>query len=154
MVDTRTSSTMDTDLTYILAHLLGRKAGSDIHLAFDNHNITTIIDVMALSFPAIDKLDYPVVESTTVTTYKPLKQGDTALIIGFQYYIAHCTNSGTPILDFQKVDKGSFTKYMMSRAAFHAVLPPSKSPAINPVDNFKRGIKKDASVFPILKKES
>jgi len=88
MVDTRTSSTMDTDLTYILAHLLGRKTGSDIHLAFDNHDITTIIDVMALSFPAIEKLDYPVVDSNAVTTYKLLKQGDTALIISFQYYIA------------------------------------------------------------------
>ena len=42
----RASFTMDGDLPYILAHLLGRNTGSDIHQAFDNHNIHTITNVM------------------------------------------------------------------------------------------------------------
>ena len=157
MVLTRKEST--EALNHVLDNVLGRGDGTPLKNALIQNGIEGILDMGNLRQADIDTLSYTDDKNTQV----PLNLGDKNIIRVFLQYVNYRTDLGAPIGDgWIAITRDDFNEY---RAHLMASNAPGTSPTMSssstgpqrkptsPVDTFRRGIKRDATQFPVLKDE-
>jgi hypothetical protein len=150
----------------ILTHLLGKVAllpeSSPIWAVLKDEGISTIGDLLSLTEDDISALSF-----TEDETWRPLLRGLRNLIRLLINYIRSLQSEEFDIyLDYTKIDSVGFAYYRTQPTSSPSVpspmmSPPFKSPtpfqpvhsATSAAESFRRSIKKDPSLFPILKDE-
>ena len=130
----------------------------------DTFGLMTLTDVI------VENLVYPDADSQVKTKHK-LKKGEMGLIKCFIHYVYYCDEIGHPIgSDWTSITMEDFDAFRanlsytsrfgsLSTLTFKPPTPPAPASSStpfhgpSPVDVFKRGIKRDPSVFPTLKDE-
>jgi hypothetical protein len=147
--------------------------------ALQNHNVTSALaadciddtfDLFTLTDTIVDNLSYSDPDPNVKANHR-LKKGKMGLLKSFIHYIYYRDESGNPIGDkWPAITMADFDKFRSNLAyttKFGSIstlvtkqtsLPTISSSSApysgqSPVDIFKRGIKRDTSVFPTLKYE-
>jgi hypothetical protein len=157
-------------LTYILTHILeddedNALAGPIQELALKKAGIKGILDLNSLSPENIETLAYPGTDSTSPDV--TLDKGDTGLIKTFCAFIFYKDSIGEPIDSNKKwlgITLEDFQHFRISKEWFAISNNPGKLSAYVPgtsgdnhsrdaITDFKRGIKRDISLFSVLKQD-
>jgi hypothetical protein len=150
--------------THILQNVFGRSAGTPLQLALEEEGIDDIFNFVNLDETAISNLQYTdIINNNTVTK---VKTGDKMLVKCFLNYIGVRHSEGNPIEDkWDQITQAEFDsfridpKYIMSQSSRPSPVSTSAistarsytAPLYSSVDTFRRGIKRDATLFPTLK---
>jgi small nuclear ribonucleoprotein (snRNP)-like protein len=147
---------------HIMDNVLGRPI---LKTALEAEGIQDIYALLTIDEGLIDGLVYSDEEGTTTT---PLPRGDKNLIRVFLGYCQYRSAIGDPIHDWTLVTEEGFNEFRLNPAAIQAgiALPtgiinnvpggsgtPSSASKPSLADSFRRGIKRDPSLFPELKDE-
>jgi hypothetical protein len=152
---------------HVLDVVLNRPDGSYLKSSLINDGINDIFALVTLTDSIIDSLTYEDPDPTKKGTIYPLKHGDKNLIRCFLHYIIHRNNINLPIGenwkhitndDFNqfRIDPNFMANFSASPATVTKPSQGSPSPSVSiysPADLFRRGIKRDPSLFPTLKDE-
>jgi len=162
-----TAPTESDILAHVLTEVLRQPSDSPLVRALEEAGINEINDLLTLDHHSRNTLTYERDDGTT----KPLPIGHRNLIRVLKIFADFCQDSGRPIEDWLAVTKKDFDDFRTSRAGL-ALSEKSKAfsiPAPNPVivpspsphtpapkqkdllSEFKKGIKRDASLFVVLK---
>ena len=160
-----TRSEAKVAFNHVLDNVLGRADGTPLKSALNSENITDIFQLCTLTDAVIDALEY--MDTNINTLPIKVRLGDKMLLKVFLQYISMCHNNGRPIGDdwtqITQDDFDSFRidpKYYAPSTSHPLSSPPaasgtrsstSTSHLLNPVELFRRGIKRDATLFPTLK---
>ena len=153
---------------HILDIVLGRGDGTPLKSALDEEGIDDIFGLTTLTDAAIDSLQYKDSSNNDVLT--AVKLGDKMLLRCFLSYVSHCHSEGMPIGDnWDQVSQSEFDAYRIDPRYMSPIVPkvnvPSSTaatktvgnsgfvPHYSPADMFRRGIKRDSTLFPTLKDE-
>jgi hypothetical protein len=143
-------------LEHVLTVVLKQPKDGRLAQALDRAGITEVFDVLTLNQPERDSLAYLSDDGKTI----PLSTGHKGLLKTFKLFVAFCSSSGVSIDDWTTVTKEDFDKFRTSDACINAtekdniisspvqVSAPRKN---DPLIDFKKGIKRDASLFIVLK---
>jgi hypothetical protein len=155
--------------THVLDNVLDRRDGSPLKKALAHEGIEDIFALSTLTETAIDSLMYP--DEGNNDALIPLKLADKMLLRCFLHYVLNCSLEGQPIVDqWDKITQEEFDlfrinpKYMVRLTSTAFSLPASLAPnsttpvssssnPYSPAELFKRGIKRDPTLFPTLKDE-
>jgi len=118
-----------------------------------------IVTMLSLNATDIDSLTY---DKSETEKDIPLPQNQRSLLHIFKQYIVHWYNIGDPIEDnWMSISAADFDRYrtspeyqlitMGANTQSPVVTPRSSKPSHSPVDNFKRGLKCDPSLFMLFK---
>jgi len=147
-----------TAFHHILDNVLGYPDGSTLKEALRYDGIETIEDLVTITLPDIDTLTYE--DSGKKGTRSPVPKGPRNVIRLFKYFVHYRQQSGPPISDWLAITADDFNNFRLhaSVLSVSATQPPpssasSAAPKYSPADLFKRGIKRDPSLFPTLKDE-
>jgi hypothetical protein len=167
-----------TDFEFITGTILDQKAGSPLLMAFSYDGILSVGDIVLLSDRSIDRLKYKD-PSFTPPIDEPLGQGYQNLIRCFNAFVETKIADGDPIHgDWQnKATKAEFNEYRFAGYGLYVQQRLASTPttttntntntkptglsssqsssytpkARDPVQEFKKGIKRDPASFAILK---
>jgi hypothetical protein len=154
---------------HVMDNVLGRKDGSALKASLVDEGIDDIFLLMSLDEGIIDGLKFK--DQADGDTLKPIRLSDKMLLKCFLHFITNKDLEGNPINDhdWTKVTQEEFDEFRISPSYIATRTPnalslpatrktgPNTSPnpsSYSPADIFRRGIKKDASLFPVLKDES
>ena len=164
MVSTRTSST--EAFAHVMDVVINRPSGTPVSLALSLAGITTMNDFLSLSEGDLHNLTYKTVEpeGNKAPTIHYLSIADRNILKYLLYFHIHRNNEYNTIDDWSKVSKEEFDAFRIDpnftlnppvpRASSKHLTPkPPSSSSFSPVDLFRRGIKRDPSLFPSLKDE-
>jgi len=152
---------------HVLTNVLKQPSDSPLARALDEASINEINDLLTLDHHSRNVLTYKHLDDTN----KPLPIGHKNLIRVLKIFADFCQDSGRPIEDWTTVTKKDFDDFRTSRAGLalsekndtfsistpNPVIVPSPSPSPpapkqkDLLSKFKKGIKRDASLFVILK---
>jgi len=146
---------------HIIGTILDQQPGSPLVVALTSAGIEMVFDLIILSETEIDALVY--VDQQGIE--HPLPVGHRGMLRALSEYVAHRDVSGEPVGDdWSSVTKDAFDQFRIGATyyAIHTGLNPSASRALSgttaratrdPLTDFKKGIKRDTSLFPTLKDE-
>ena len=141
-------------LNHLLEVVFDQDKDSDLHKAFASNKIRSPHDLITLGESTIDMLQYP--ESEKV--YKLLSPVEIALIKCFRAFLLYKEKTGHPIDDTQwlSLTADEFDKFRISSdyLTIDYSQPTAPSTAMNPVREFKCGIKCDITQFIALKDDA
>ena len=154
--------------THIMDNVLGRKDGCALKASLVDEGIDDIFSLMSLDEGIIDGLKFK--DQADGDTLKPIRLSDKMLLKCFLHFITNKDLEGTPINDhdWTEITQEEFDEFRISPTYIATRTPTALSlPAIHktgpntsanpnsysPADIFRRGIKKDATLFPVLKDE-
>ena len=145
---------------HIMDNVLGRPM---VRTALEAEGIQDIYALLTVEEALIDALVYSDSEGTTTI---PLSRGDKNLVKVFLRYCTYCSVIGDPINDWLLVTEEGFNEFRLSPNAITAGIAftpvysnvPGSGPSppaskTSPADSFRRGIKRDLTLFPELKDE-
>jgi len=115
-------------------------------------------DFLVITENQLERMQVPIPDPTEPTNpkkteYHYLKVGDKNLVLYFQKYYAYKQKQDNPIIDFNHVDKNDFNQFRMNPTFWGTTNITSTKSSSYSVDSFKKSMKRDPSVFPILKRE-
>ncbi|GAX10783.1 hypothetical protein FisN_1Hu321, partial [Fistulifera solaris] len=156
---------------HVLDVLLDCANSPGLKLSLVSRGYTTLPKLLCIDYAVIDSLTYDekpdgADDSTPVTV--PVPQADRDMLKMFFKYIADRYHQGNPINDdWTSITAEEFDSFCVrgdiigSRSGYspaHTPRPPvytgSPKTPMSPADAFRRGIKRDPSLFPTLKNES
>jgi len=148
-------------LEHVVTVVFKQPKDGQLAKALERAGISEVFDVLTLNQPERDSLTYL---SDDGTTPSPLSTGHKGMLKTFKLFVAFCSSSGAVIDDWTSVTKEDFDRFRISDACINATekdntfSPPAQvtshvtAPKKNdPLTDFKRGIKRDASLFIVLK---
>ena len=140
---------------HVCAHILEVKVGSPLVLALKKAGITNIRDLMFCEPLSIERLSYVPAKSALA---EPLNEGYKNLIIWFIRWVHHkvALNNGQRLTKEQwyGLEQDEFDDYRMNHGKVTTtptVMTTSTTKTTDPVTEFKKGIKRDSSLYPTLK---
>ena len=155
-------------------HIMTNVLDSDhIHQALKDAGIDDMTGLVRLDDHTVENLAYTDPDPQVSTKY-PLKKGEMGLLISFVHFVYYRKDIGNPIgNDWTSITMDEFDEFRTNLDYASGLntlsgLNPKKAPSkptsttsnpttsghgFNPVDSFKRGIKRDPTVFPTLKDE-
>jgi hypothetical protein len=161
MVLTRSEAKVAFD--HVLDNVLGRADGTPLKSALNGENITDIFQLCTLTDAVIDEMEY--MDANISPLPIKVRLGDKMLLKIFLKFISMRHNDGSPIGDdWTQITQDEFDSFRID-PKYHALSPSqtlsslpagsgtrsSTSHLLNPVELFRRGIKRDATLFPTLK---
>ena len=171
MVLSRAASRVAFD--HVLDNVFERNDTSGLKQALLRNGISDVITLADIDQATIDGLTYD--DTANNINGIAVVRGDKCLVTIFQDYVTARSNGSysTPIADDEwdqitQEDFDSFRISPMYRSRRNTLIVPhatgsvppsavvspiSSKPRVSPAENFKRGIKKDQSLFPTLKDE-
>ena len=145
---------------HVMENVLGRAV---LRSALESEGIQDIYALLTLDEETIDALSHSDEEGTTSL---PLPRGDRNLIKVFLGYYRYRSATGDPIDDWLQVTEEGFNEFRLNPDAVTAGIPlptglssanststTTQAPKYSPAEFFRRGIKRDPSLFPELKDE-
>ena len=161
MVTTRSGTSTAPDnkamLDHVVTVVLKQAKDGPLVKALDHGGINDIVDLLALSPQERDALTVPQVDGTK----KPLSIGHKSMLRALKIFTNFCQVNGKPIVDWTTVTKKDFDEFRISEAGLAATekMDALTSPTPTPpppkqkdlLAEFKKGIKRDASLFNVLK---
>ena len=161
MVITRTEAKAAFD--HVLDTVLDRYGSKDLKIALVKEGFVDIFQVLTIKDSDIESLVYQDPADATKTV--PIRRGDVGMLKCFKAYVNHRNISGTPIddtdwinltqaeFDLFRIDPTNLLRVTAATTATSAPRTNSSSIKYTAVDLFRRGIKRDPSLFPQLKDE-
>ena len=161
MVITRTEAKAAFD--HVLDTVLDRYGSKDLKEALVKEGFVDIFQVLTIEDADIESLVYQDPADATKTV--PIRRGDVGMLKCFKAYVNHRNISGTPIYDTDwinltqaefdlfRIDPTNLLRVTAATTATSAPRTNSSSIKYTAVDLFRRGIKRDPSLFPQLKDE-
>jgi hypothetical protein len=158
-----TRSEAKTAYLHVLDNVLGRADGTPLKLALETEGIDDIFGLTTLTDAQIDTLKY--IDVTNNNSITPVMLGDRNLLRCFLSYVNHRHADGNPIGDdWSFVAQAEFDSFRIDPRYFTSTaIPPTSNVTtkanvnttqyFSPADMFRRGIKRDASLFPTLTDE-
>ena len=157
-----------TTFTHIIDNVLDHKDGTPLKSSLMDEGIDDIFSFMSLDENTIDSLRYK--DAADNNIIKPIRLSDKMLLKCFFHFVTNKDLEGTPIADHDwfTITQEEFDEFRISptyiatctSTAFSLPAAPraglnatTNSSSYSPADIFCRGIKKDATLFPILKDE-
>ena len=151
MVDTRQDKLRA--FTHILEVILADGKDGPISNALTNAYIRFIPDLMALEEADINTLSYETTDSSGHSSQIPLEVGRRGMIRAFKAYVRHLDSD----TDFEKIQVNAFDTYRIHTYDPDSPIVPSTSksttsnvPNQRIIDDFRKGIKRDKSQYPVL----
>ena len=152
-----------TAYTHVLDHVLGRADGTPLKTALAQEGVDDIFQLVNMDNATIHNLEYA--DSTNNNAITAVKMAEKMLLKCFINFVAVRHNEGNPIGDdWTLITQLEFDLFRIDPQYFASqpprptttANPPSTtssntSPYYNPVEQFRRGIKRDATLFPTLK---
>ena len=156
--------------THIMEFVIGN---TNITAALEVVGIDDTFGLMTLTDADVENLIYPDLDPKVTTTYK-LKKGEMGLLRCFIHFVYYRDEINDPInnewnkVTMEKFDVKANTSYTPRFGSISTLTYKLSTPSVptststststsshgpSPVDIFKRGIKRDPSVFPTLKDE-
>ncbi len=150
---------------HVLTNVLKQPSDSPLAQALDKAGISEINNLLTLDHQSRNVLTYEQDDSTV----KPLPISYKNLIRVLKIFAYYCQDSSMPIKDWTAVTKRDFDEFMTSHAGLAlskksstfsisthtpVIAPTPSTPAPKQKDllsEFKKGIKRDASLFVVLK---
>ena len=153
---------------HVMDNVLGRKDGSALKSSLIEEGIDDIFSFMSLDENTIDGLKYEDQDDDNII--KPIRLSDKMLLKCFLHFVTNKDLEGNTINDHDwiKITQEEFDEfrisptYIATRTSTALSLPATRktgpnastnSTSFSPADIFRRGIKKDATLFPVLKDE-
>ena len=168
MTTTRAGKTKGhNDLKHVVNIVMERDDNSPLWLCLLQIDIENMGDLMSLSERNIQALTYTDKEGDKEVT-KPIRVGDMGILRVFNLYVIHLSKMGTPVVnDFQSISPENFNLFRigpdlqgyLNQCGYTATTPPGMTTrtggnnpggnarTVDPLADFKRGIKRDASLF-------
>ena len=164
-----TRSEAKTSFNHILDNVLGRGDDSPLKLALFEEGIDDIFALSTLNENAIESLKYKNKDNDDAVT--PVRMADKMLLRCFLHFIINANMEGYPIGDdWSAITQEEFDAFRISPKYMAKLttttFPPSTSPSnpstplsskpvstYTPAELFRRGIKRDPTLFPTLKDE-
>ena len=150
-----------TALDRILRDILLYHEDSPAVLALEEAGITNLIDFMSLRYEVVPTLVY---QTGKDEKPKSLKPNDVGMIQTFITYGCHLMQANRGVLSIEQWDaitREEFDDFRIRGPAPQSTATPIGSPLsrptpkqADPVAEFKKGIKRDASLYPILKDQN
>jgi hypothetical protein len=159
-----TRSDARTAYTHVLDHVLGQGDGTPLKTALAHEGVDHIFQLVNLDNVTIHNLEYA--DSANKNAVTTVKMAEKMLLKCFINFVAVPHNDGNPIGDdWTLITQLEFDLFRIVPQYFASqpprptttVTPPpstnnsNTSPYYNPVEQFPRGIKRDATLFPTLK---
>jgi hypothetical protein len=161
MVLTRTEGKAVFD--HILDVVLDRYGSGDMKSALVSEGFVDIFSLLSIDDATIETLEYE--DPNDASKKLVIKKSDKGMLRTFKAFVTYRITSGNPINDedWMNLTVADFDAYRVdpaNLARLVASTPPPLSTRNNPgptkysmVDLFRRGIKRDPSLFPTLKDE-
>ena len=144
-------------LEHVVTVVLKQAKDGPLAKTLTRANIEDIGDLLALSLPERDVLVFPLDDGTE----KLISIGHKNMLQALKIFTNFCQANGNPIEDWTTVTKKDFNDFRTSQAGLAATAKmdtlSSPTPAPPPpkqkdlLAEFKKGIKRDASLFMVLK---
>jgi hypothetical protein len=147
--------------THILQVVFGRAAGTPLRLALEEEGFEDIFELINLDPPTINNLQYT--DSSNNHAITNGRTGDKMLINCFLNYVGVRHSEGNPIgndwdqitqeeIDSFRIDP-KYIIYQPPKPSSTSITAGSNTRTLsaqqfNPVEMFRRGIKRDATLFP------
>ena len=152
---------------HVLDDVLGRGDDTPLKSSLLYDGIEDIFSLITIDTDTINHLTFE--DPNKAGQRLPVPKGDKSLVRVFCAYVIHCNNIGTPINDnwsgITQTDFDTFRvdpSYVSSlhggttvpgSTAVSSSSAPSTATKYSPAELFRRGIKRDPSLFPTLKDE-
>ena len=146
-------------LKHVLEVVMDLGPDSEIQRALANDRRTDIRDIVDIPDGDIDDLTYDGDDGTP----QMLKSGQRGLLKTFKAYVFHTSECGTPIGDdWMSLRREEFDAFRVGPDLYRLQLNPSVPPprptmlssrTSDPLYEFRKGIKRDMTQFPLLKDE-
>ena len=146
-----------------MANILKQPSNGPLVWALDKAGINEIMDLLTLDYHTRNALTYELDDGTV----KPLPLGYKNLLRVLKIFADYCQANGSPIEDWTAVTKRDFDDFRTSHAGMSlseksdafSTSRTAPTPAFAPplpkqkdlLAEFKKGIKRDASLFVVLK---
>ena len=144
-------------LKHILETLFGLEEGNPVASALTVNGLREPLDIMLANDKTLDSLNY----KNDKEEYHPLPVGYCNLLKIFKEYVAHHISEGNSMEneDWVKLDVEDFRQFRLSSGVSSSTTSSSPSATSSthghdPLRDFRRGIKRDTSVFPILRDDA
>ena len=159
---TKTRSDGKAAFNHVLDNVLGRGDSSELKKALLAEGIENIFDLITIEDTTIDSLTFK--DTSNAGAPITIKKGDRNLLKCFGAYKRFLDEAAGDI-NYVLIMQEDFDQFRIgpacvASAAISTLSSPSRTsapiiskPAPTPAENFKRGIKRDTSVFPTLKDE-
>ena len=138
-------------LQHVIMVVLRQSKDGPLAKALERSGISEIFDILLLNQSDRDSLTFK--DEDGLLT--PLSVGHKNMLKALKMYSSYCMTKGTPIDDWTEVTKEAFDFFRCSDACFNAtefdITPVAAAPKHDPLNDFRKGIKRDASLFTILK---
>ena len=161
MVITRADAKAAFD--HVLDTVLDRYGSKEMKEALVKEGFVEIFQLLNIDDATLEGLVYP--DPVDATKTVPIRKGDVGMIKCFKAYVHHRVMNGNPIADadWLNLTQAEFDAFRMDPTNMlrvtSAINAPSSTrnnnsvPKYSMVDLFRRGIKRDPSLFPQLKEE-
>lgn len=146
--------------THVLSTVLGQMPDSPLHQALIHTGHDDIMSLVTMTSEAIDSLMYLMDDGKV----SPVIVGHRSLVRVFIDYVHFRHSSGNPIGDdWVGITDSDFDAFRISpeyisahtsSPAFQTVSPMKTTPKTSTLESFRRGIKRDPTLFPTLKDEA
>jgi len=147
---------------HVLDTVLGRGDGTNLKSALLLEGFDDIGAILTMSQADIDTLIYE--DSSNKNKRVSVNKGDKSLVRIFKDFVTYSHNSGSPIQNWLVLTHADFNHFRITVPYQSPLLPSSQSSAptassttqsgrYTPAEQFRRGIKRDPSLFPTLKEE-
>jgi hypothetical protein len=154
-----------TIFDHILDQVISRHGTNDLKTALVRDGVDDLFSLLNIDDATIDDLQYP--DPNDATNLLEVRRSDKSMIKLWRDYVLYRESKGDPIGDnWLQVTQESFDEFRLSStnvarlSSFATTLPTmSVSPGtttaskFSKVDLFRKGIKRDPSLFPTLKDE-
>ena len=146
---------------HILDNILSRRGSNDLKRALEHEGNNDLFSMMTIDDESIDDLKYP--DSADPSILVDVIRGDKGMLRLWREYVLHRESIGDPIGDnWLQVTQQQFDAFRISSININRVTgnngngptgQTSSSTKLSKVDVFRKGIKRDMSLFPTLKDE-
>ena len=143
-------------MTHILENVFDEDPDSDLHKSMKHNGIKSPIDLCSEDEDQLDNYEYP---TATAGVNAKLTRGNIGLLKSFKRFVAYKTATGQPIDDdgWLLITKQEFDEFRIGvnnppPPIIASARPPLPQP--DPVREFRRGIKRDATQFISFKDDA
>jgi len=143
-------NTGPTVLAHVIEQVLNQPSDGTLAQAITRAGITEIYDLTALNQAERDSLTF--LDKNTLVTPLPLAIRN--LLKAIRIYGPYCLAQGKPITKWTEVTKIEFDKFRCSMEYYNATefnVQVPTAPRLDPLHDFRKGIRRDASIYVVLK---
>ena len=163
----------NASFNHILDNVLGQGDGTPLKLSLAEEEIEDVFALSNLTDTDIDSLKYRTKDANDNVVINPIQMADCNLLRAFLHFVINAQMEGNPIVGeaWNAITQEAFDsfrinpKYMVKLTSAFSMPaapevprpppppPPKPTPTFTPADMFRRGIKRDPTLFPTLKDE-